>query len=60
VEYALFVASADIQRGLYFASGGQPAHSAAWTDPHLDQQAGGFFSGVNSTLERAWTRPRTP
>jgi multiple sugar transport system substrate-binding protein len=60
VDYGLFVASAGIQRGLYFASGGQPAHLAAWTDRHLDQEAGGFFSGVGTTLDHAWTRPRAP
>jgi multiple sugar transport system substrate-binding protein len=58
VDYGLFVASADIQRGPYFASGGQPAHRAAWTDRDIDQEARGFFSEVSATLDRAWTRPR--
>ena len=29
-DFAYWVASADIQAGLYAASGGQPAHAAAW------------------------------
>jgi len=60
IEYALFVASADVQRGLYFASGGQPAHRLAWIDRHLDREARGFFSAVGATIDHAWTRPRAP
>jgi multiple sugar transport system substrate-binding protein len=35
-EYACFVASGACQRGLYFTSGGQPGHRAAWEDPAVN------------------------
>ncbi|MCU1494470.1 MAG: putative rane-anchored protein [Acidimicrobiaceae bacterium] len=60
VDYACFVAAPDVQRGLYFEAGGQPAHHAAWADLALDRDAGGFFSGLAQTMSRSWTRPREP
>ena len=60
VAYALYVASPEVQRGLYFSSGGQPAHQAAWTDSSLDAESGGFFSGVGPVLSDSWTRPNRP
>jgi multiple sugar transport system substrate-binding protein len=59
-EFALWVAGAEVQRTTFYAGGGQPAHVAAWDDATLDAQAGGFFSGTRTTLERAWIRPRMP
>ena len=60
LAYALYVASGDVQRGLYFYSGGQPAHCAPWSDAELDVTSGGFFSGVAPVLEHSWTRPNGP
>ncbi len=60
VDYARFVASPEIQRGLYFDAGGQPAHASAWNDPEVDRKAGGFFSGTARAMQGAWTRPRYP
>ena len=60
VDYARFVASPEIQRGLYFESGGQPAHASAWSDPDVDRKSGGFFSGTAAAMQGAWTRPRYP
>ncbi len=60
IDYTLYVADAQTQRGLYFTSGGQPAHQAAWADPQIDAASGGFFSGLAGTIRRAWTRPRGP
>jgi multiple sugar transport system substrate-binding protein len=59
-DYAAFVAGERVQRGGYFASGGQPAHAAAWGDAALDQRAGGFFSALGPVIGTAWTRPRWP
>jgi multiple sugar transport system substrate-binding protein len=56
--YARFVCSAAIQRGAYVAGGGQPGHRAAWTDPHVDAEAGGFFSSTLPALDAAYLRPR--
>lgn len=46
------------QRGEYFRLGGQPGLRAAWTDPEVDAQAGGFFSATLPTLDKAFLRPR--
>jgi multiple sugar transport system substrate-binding protein len=60
LDYALYVADPQTQRGLYFSAGGQPAHHAAWVDPTVDHESGGFFSGVTPTITGSWTRPRGP
>lgn len=60
VAYARYVASPEVQEGLYYLAGGQPAHHAAWSNPALDAASGGFFSGVRPVLERSWTRPNAP
>ena len=56
--FAEFAASAAVQSGIYFASGGQPGHRGAWTNPELDAQCAGFFSRTLPTLDRAFVRPR--
>ena len=58
VEHALWLASGDVQRGVYYRSGGQPAHVAAWDDDALDDDALGFFRNTRRTLEGSWVRPR--
>jgi multiple sugar transport system substrate-binding protein len=60
LDYSAYVASAGVQRGTYFASGGQPAHHHAWADPELDLESGAFFSGAGPTMTGAWTRPNGP
>jgi multiple sugar transport system substrate-binding protein len=60
VSYAAYVASGQTQRGLYFTSGGQPAHRAAWADAEVDAASGGFFSGLADAMRHSWTRPRGP
>lgn len=50
-RYAAFVASADIQRGLYKQSGGQPGHVAGW-------ETGDFYRNTRATLEASYVRPR--
>ncbi|MBX6320418.1 MAG: extracellular solute-binding protein [Rhodospirillaceae bacterium] len=58
VDFAFWVASAEVQRGPYAAAGGQPGNAAAWDDPEVDARAGGFFRNTRATLEAAWVRPR--
>jgi multiple sugar transport system substrate-binding protein len=58
VDHAFWLASGDVQRGVYYASGGQPANVAAWEDEALDADSLGFFRGTRRTLEGAWMRPR--
>lgn len=56
--FAAWVAGEDVQSSLYVDAGGQPAHARAWSDPHADAVAGGFFSHVRQTMDRSWMRPR--
>ncbi|QPC94379.1 ABC transporter substrate-binding protein [Mesorhizobium sp. INR15] len=58
IDFAYWVASGDIQRGLYAASGGQPGHAAAWGDQTVNDATGNFYRDTRATLEGAWVRPR--
>jgi multiple sugar transport system substrate-binding protein len=58
VDYAFWIAGADCQKGLYFESGGQPGHAAAWEDDACNDAARDFFRNTRATLESAWLRPR--
>ncbi len=57
-DYAAFVASADVQRGMYFACGGQPGHRGAWLDAQTNAEANDFFLDTLPTLDLAAMRPR--
>lgn len=57
--YALWVASAEVQCGVYFDGGGQPGNSAAWDDDRLNDETDNFFRGTRATLEQAYVRPRS-
>jgi multiple sugar transport system substrate-binding protein len=58
VAYAKFVASPEIQRGIYFQSGGQPGHRAAWLDDAVNAASSNYFQDTLPTLDRAFVRPR--
>jgi len=58
IDFAYWVASADVQRGLYATSGGQPGHASAWEDDAVNRATGGFYRDTRPTLEGAWVRPR--
>ena len=57
-DFAYWVASGDVQRGPYAASGGQPGHGAAWEDQTVNAATGNFYRDTRTTLEGAWVRPR--
>ena len=57
-EYACFVASPDCQSTLYFDSGGQPGHGAAWGNEEVNRRSNDFFANTLSTLNEAYLRPR--
>jgi multiple sugar transport system substrate-binding protein len=57
-RYAAFVASGEIQRTLFFESGGQPAHRTAWLDDHVNEVTHGFFANTLDTLDHCYLRPR--
>ena len=56
--YAAFVASPDVQRGIYFDADGQPGHRSAWTDDRTNEVAHDFFRDTLATLDNAYLRPR--
>lgn len=56
--FAQWVASGEVQRGLYAAAGGQPGHADAWSDPAVNAPVAGFYANTRATLDRAWLRPR--
>ncbi len=60
IDFAYWVASAEIQKGLYFESGGQPGHAAAWESDMCNQASRNFFRNTRRTLDTAWLRPRYP
>jgi len=58
IDFAYWIASADVQRGPYPAAGGQPGHDAGWTDETVNSATGNFYRDTRATLEGAWVRPR--
>jgi multiple sugar transport system substrate-binding protein len=57
-DYARFVASGEVQTGLYTAMGGQPGHRRAWLDEENNRITNGYFRDTLSTLDEAYLRPR--
>ena len=57
--YAFWVASPEVQSGVYYDAGGQPGYGASWDDDRLNADSWDFFRGTRRTLEGAWVRPRT-
>ncbi len=51
---------ADVQAGSYAASGGQPAHAAAWESDAVNAPVADFYRATRRTLEGSWLlrRPR--
>jgi len=56
--FAIWLASADVQRGVYYDHGGQPGYAPAWDDNRLNDDSLDFFRGTRATLEGASVRPR--
>lgn len=57
-DYAMFTASAGIQRTLFFDNGGQPGHRGAWLDDEVNRRSGDYFRNTLPALDRAYLRPR--
>lgn len=58
LDFAYWIAGAEVQRGPYAAAGGQPGHAAAWEDADVNQAAAGFYEKTRATLEGSYLRPR--
>jgi multiple sugar transport system substrate-binding protein len=60
MDFALFTASAETQKGVYFQSGGQPGHRAAWNDDAVNAASHDFFRDTLETLDESLLRPQFP
>lgn len=58
VAYAAYVGSPECQQTLFFESGGQPGHLAAWKNEEVNRQSHQYFKNTLPALERAFLRPR--
>lgn len=58
VQYAKLVGSPACQATLYFESGGQPGHLAAWQNEEVNRQSANYFANTLPALKRAFLRPR--
>ena len=57
-RFALWLASAEVQRGLYAANNGQPGNARAWGDAGVNAAVGDAYARTRLTHEAAWLRPR--
>lgn len=58
IDHAFWLASADVQRGVYYDGGGQPGNARAWEDDRTNGDSLDFFRGTRATLDGAYVRPR--
>lgn len=58
MDYAYWIAGAEVQRGLYAQAGGQPAHALAWADDEVNAATHNTYRNTRRTMEGAWVRPR--
>ncbi|MBO1038587.1 ABC transporter substrate-binding protein [Brucella pituitosa] len=58
IDFAYWIASGEVQKGLYAASNGQPGHAEAWEDDTVNAATSDFYRDTRATLEGAWVRPR--
>lgn len=57
-KYVEFVGSPACQSALFFESGGQPGHLAAWKNEEVNRQSQNYFFNTLPALQRAFLRPR--
>lgn len=57
-DFAIWLASPEVQAGTYYANGGQPGYAPAWDDDQINADSLEFFRGTRATLEGASVRPR--
>ena len=58
LDHAFWLASAEVQAGVYYDGGGQPGNAAAWESDRTNADSLDFFRGTRATLEAAYLRPR--
>lgn len=57
-RFAIWLAGAEVQRGLYAAHNGQPGNAMAWGDVAVNARYGDAFANTRLSHEAAWLRPR--
>ena len=60
IRFGAWLASLEVQSGIYLEGGGQPANRHTWLEQAKKQDAAGFFKGGFNAIDNAWTRPREP
>lgn len=60
IQHALWLASDEIQIGVYSDNNGQPANQKAWDLLSNKPLLSDFYCGASDTMKTAWTRPRDP
>lgn len=60
IDHAFWLASAEVQEGVYYDGGGQPGNALAWESPRTNADSLNFFTGTRATLEGAYQRPQHP
>lgn len=58
LDFAYWIASDAVQKGVFAGSGGQPGHAGAWQDETVNAASSDFYRATRATLEGAWVRPR--
>lgn len=58
VDFAVWIASGELQRTLYIQHGGQPAHRSAWTDESANLLTNNFFWETLPAMSNGFVRPR--
>ncbi len=58
LDYAFWVAGAEVQKTIYAQAGGQPGNLDAWQDDAVNAPVHGFYRNTLATLDQSWMRPR--
>lgn len=58
VDYLLYTASPEVQKGIYFEAGGQPGYRKAWLDDEVNRRCNNFFKNTIADLDNSYIRPR--
>ena len=59
-SFVKYIASAEIQKGIFTHSGGQPANKLAWQSMENNQLCNNFFCDTITSIEKAYIRPQHP
>jgi multiple sugar transport system substrate-binding protein len=58
LDHLRWLLSEDAQARFIPRHSGQPSARAAWRNPAVDAEAGGFYGGSLAAMEASWVRPR--